>query len=223
MEALSARTALACQSAPPERSGSAPARAYVVLHEETVLHHVGIGPYLLVRIARHVAVGEEKVGVVNLVAACGPRRTVAGGASHLGEESLAGLEIVGSGVAGGRDGEASVPDHEVLVLFCGHLGVETLARQVCLDVAFEIARMPFGVFPVGVDAVDVFGETGLHLGVFRRFLGIVCSCEVEIVVSAVGAVDVGDVPDGIGSGSVKHRSAAKGVGVASHILGAVAL
>ena len=60
------------QSATPERSGAAPACADVVLHEETVLHKVGVRPYLLVRIARHVVVLEDAVRVLDVVVASGP-------------------------------------------------------------------------------------------------------------------------------------------------------
>ena len=60
------------QSAAQERSGAAPACADVVLHEETVLYEVGVRPYLLVRIAWHVAVCEYTVRVLDVVIASGP-------------------------------------------------------------------------------------------------------------------------------------------------------
>lgn len=60
------------QSATPERSGAAPASADIVLHVETVLHEVGVWPYLLVRIAWHVVVCEDAVRVLYVVIAGGP-------------------------------------------------------------------------------------------------------------------------------------------------------
>ena len=89
VEALRSRTAFAGQSAAPEGSGAAPARADVVLHKQSVLHHVRVGPNLLIGIARHVGVGEEAVGVLDIVAARGPRGTVASGATHFGEQAFA--------------------------------------------------------------------------------------------------------------------------------------
>lgn len=50
---------LLMQSAAPERSSAAPPGADVVGHVEFVLHHVGIGPYRLIGIAREFVAGEE--------------------------------------------------------------------------------------------------------------------------------------------------------------------
>ena len=167
MQAFRTRAALGCQATAPEGSGAAPARAYVVLHEEAVLHHVGVGPNLLVRIAGHVGIGEEEVRVVDFIAARGPGRTVAGGTSYLGEECLAGLEVLGRSVAGGRHGQSAVPYHEVLVLLGGHFRIERLAGEVSLDVTLQVARVPFGMLLLGVDAADVLREACLYLGVLR--------------------------------------------------------
>ena len=48
--------ALGSQATSPKRGGTAPACTTVVLHPETVLHEVGLGPDFLVRITRHIAV-----------------------------------------------------------------------------------------------------------------------------------------------------------------------
>ena len=56
VQTLNAAATLGGQSTAPQRGGATPARSDVVLHPQTMLHEVGIGPYLLVRIARHVAV-----------------------------------------------------------------------------------------------------------------------------------------------------------------------
>ena len=89
MQAFRTRAALGCQATAPEGSGAAPTRADVVLHKQSVLHHVRVGPNLLIGIARHVGVGEEAVGVLDIVAARGPRGTVASGATHFGEQAFA--------------------------------------------------------------------------------------------------------------------------------------
>ena len=48
-----------------------------------------------------------------------------------------------------------------------------------------VTRMPFGMSPVGIDAVDVVCESCLHLGVLRRPCGIVCASQVEVMIAAV--------------------------------------
>ena len=76
------------EAAAPQRGGAAPAGADVVLHVQLVLDHVGVGPYLLVGIARQTLVGggEEVVGVGEAVVAGGPAGTVAGGAADLAKQ-----------------------------------------------------------------------------------------------------------------------------------------
>ena len=149
VEAFRSRTAFTGQSAAPEGSGAAPTRADIVLHKQSVLHHVRVGPNLLIGIARHVGVGEEAVGVLDIVAARGPRGTMASGATHFGKQPFAFLELVGRGIASGRNGQTAVPNHQVLVLLGRHLGFERLARQVRMDVALEIARVPLRMLPFG--------------------------------------------------------------------------
>lgn len=60
------------QATAPEWSGAAPAGTDVVLHEETVLYEVGIWPDLLVGVARHIAVGQVLVWILNVVVASCP-------------------------------------------------------------------------------------------------------------------------------------------------------
>lgn len=81
----------ALQSSSPQRCRFAPSCAQVVLHEETVLHEVGVGPYFLFWVAHHACVfgRETSVGVANLVFSCGPAWSVAACAAYLGEEFLA--------------------------------------------------------------------------------------------------------------------------------------
>ena len=43
------------------------------------------------------------------------------------------------------------------------------------------------------------------------------------MVAAVGSIDIGDIPDGICASAIEHRATAEGVGIAAHVLGAVAL
>ena len=80
------------ESAPPKRSGAAPAGADVVLHVKTVLNHVGVWPDCLVRVARKTAVPvlEKSCRVCEVVLACRPARTVTVGTADLGEERLSG-------------------------------------------------------------------------------------------------------------------------------------
>ena len=223
VQALRTRSTLAGQSTSPERCGATPACADIVLHEKTVLHHVGVGPYLLIGIAGHVGIGEEAVRIANLVASRGPRRAVTVGTADLGEEGLARLEVFGSGVAGRRHSQSAMPDHEVLILLLRHLGIQLLAGQIGLDVACQVARMPLRMFLLRVDAVDILREASLNLRVLRGLLGIVLASEVEIVVAAVRTRHVGDVPDGIGASTVEHRTTTQGIGEAAHILRAITL
>ena len=74
-----------------------------------------------------------------------------------------------------------------------------------------------------VNFLNVSGEAGLYIGVFRRDGGVVLACEVQVVVAAVGAGYIGDVPDSVGTGCVKQRTARHGVGIAAYVFCAVAL
>ena len=64
VQTLHPATRLASQSTSPQWSGTTPTCADIILHPQTVLHEVSIRPYLLVRIARHIAVGGEELGGV---------------------------------------------------------------------------------------------------------------------------------------------------------------
>ena len=115
VHAVGGAGALAAQPSSPQRRGATPAGAYVVDHEQTVLDHVGIGPYLLVGIARQTAVGvgEETRRVGELVAAGGPRRAVALRAAYAAEELAPAPDVGVVEVARGRHGQSAVPHHEV--------------------------------------------------------------------------------------------------------------
>ena len=145
------------------------------------------------------------------------------GTAYLGEEGLARLEVFRGGVAGRRHSQSAMPDHEVLILLLRHLGIQILAGQIGLDVACQVACMPLRMLLLRVDAVDVFREASLDLRVLRGLLGIILASKVEIVVAAVRTRHVGDVPDGIGTSTVEHGTTAQGIGVAAHILRAIAL
>ena len=189
-----------------------------------MLYEVGIWPYLLVRIAGHIAVRGEELGrVLNMVFACCPRRTVTGSTANLREEFLTLLEVLGSGIASSRNSQAAMPYHQVLVLRIRHLRLQRFACQICVNILLEVAGMPFRMLVHRVHKVDVLRKSCLHVRVLRRLRCIVFSCEVEIVVTAVRTGHVGDVPYSIGTRSVKDRATRHGVGIAAHILRAVAL
>ena len=80
------------KSASPKRCGAAPSRADVVLHEESVLHHVGIRPNGLVRIlwkdslrvlSHGLGVGLDAIVNPVTVFARLPGRTMTSGAPQL--------------------------------------------------------------------------------------------------------------------------------------------
>ena len=115
---------------PPERGGAAPARADVVFHEQTVLHHVGVGPDGLVGIfGQHAGsvfadaggIGLDRGIYPHVVAASSPRRTVALCTANLREQLLAALYLGIVQVTGGRNCQATVPHHELIVLLVAHL------------------------------------------------------------------------------------------------------
>ena len=73
VKSFNTSSALSCEASSPEWCGAAPARPNVVLHPKSVLNEVGIGPNLLIGIARHVVVGKEELGgVLDVVVSCLP-------------------------------------------------------------------------------------------------------------------------------------------------------
>lgn len=74
MEAVSRSRArnLLMQSASPQRGRPAPSAADIVGHEEFVLNHIGIWPYLLMEITGQLVALEEIGGVSHLILACNP-------------------------------------------------------------------------------------------------------------------------------------------------------
>ena len=124
------------------------------------------------------------------------------------EEFLAALHFGVVHVAGGGDGQTTVPHHEVHIVLVFHLRQFHLGRdlvvhhQVVVDVGFHIAGE--------VVLREIVVELGLHIGVLRGFGGV----GGGHVVAHFGAVrHVGDVPDGVGAGSVLQGAACEGVGV----------
>ena len=88
MQAVLGSGVLKRQSASPERGRATPASANVVLHKQTVLHHIRIGPYFLVRIFRKFTLRfADSVLPIIVVASC-PRRAVAIRTTHFHKQIL---------------------------------------------------------------------------------------------------------------------------------------
>ena len=134
-----------------------------------------------------------------------------GSTAHLCEQALALLEVLSGSVAGGRNSQPPMPNHEVSVLLIGHFWFERLACQIGVDVLFEVPGMPLGVQVQGVNECDVGSEASLYVGVFGRSGGIVLASQVEIMVLAVGTCHIGDVPDGIGSCGIEEGTTRQGL------------
>ena len=111
--------------------------------------------------------------------------TVTGSTANLREECLALLEVVGCGVTGCRNSQSAMPDHEVLILRIGHLGIQLFTGQIGIDILLQVACMPLGMSLRRIHAIDVVRKTSLHLRILRRLRGIVSASEVEVVVATV--------------------------------------
>ena len=141
----------------------------------------------------------------------------------LREETFSFIELIRSHISGGRDSKSPVPNHQVLILLVRHLRILILACQIVVDILGDIISAPLGMLLVRVDAFDIFRELRLDILVIHRGLGIIFTCQVKIVITAVRTGNIGNIPDGIGTGGVKQRSARKRIGVAADVLGSVAL
>ena len=141
----------------------------------------------------------------------------------LREETFSFIELLRSHIPGGRNSKAPVPYHQVLILLVRHFRILILACQVVIDILGDIISAPLGMLLVRVYAFDIFRELSLNLLVIHRGLGVICTGQVEIVITAVRTGNIGNIPDGIGTGSVKQRSARKRIGVAADVLGSIAL
>ena len=95
-----------------------------------MLHHIGVGPYLLLGIAwQHtlcfLAVGSGILldAVVHpvVVITSGPRRFMARGTAHLHKQLLAPFHLCTVQIACSRHSQSSVPHHEVVVILSAHL------------------------------------------------------------------------------------------------------
>ena len=192
------------QSAAPERSGAAPPGADIVGHVEFVLHHVGIGPNRLIGIAREFVAGEEAGRIAHMVGTGLPRGAVAVSASYFLENLFPACHLGVVDIAYGRNGQSTVPYHEVGILIVGHLDIQIFRVEIIEDSGFHRSVPPFGMFMLRIDGCKIFVESGLNLGVACRIRGPRPG-SVEIMVAAVGAGHVGDVPDGVGSGGVLER------------------
>ena len=184
------------QALAPKRGGAAGIGTHSAAKQvEVVLQEVRVGPdgligkffsQLLSRFAFEFGNAAHRVGGI----ARGPRRAVASLAAQLVKHFSAALHFGLVEVAGGGNGEASVPNHESLIVVIVHFGFQ----RVCC------ARSH-------VEAVD--GQPHLfHLG-HPLFGGI--------EIAAVGAVHVGDVPNGVGAGAVAEPGTRVAIGPASEI------
>ena len=210
---------LLVQATSPKRCRAAPSRTDVIDHVQSVLHHVGVGPNLLVRIARHdlrSLSAAENVGVGHHIFACGPRRTVAVGAPNLLEQPAASLYLGVVYVARSRHGQSAVPHQQVHEFVVGHLDRQVLGRQVILDALLHGAVPPGRVCFVGVHLGDVGIKALLYLGIAGRIGGIGAG-RIQIVVASVRTGHIGNVPDGVGTGTVEQRATAHGIGEAPHV------
>ena len=192
---------LLVQATSPQRSGATPTATNIIHHQEFVLHHIGVGPNLLVRIARQFVAFKEIVGVCHFIRPGGPAGSVAIVAPDFAKQLLASNHIGIINVAHSRYGETSVPNHKVGVVVVAHFHIQTLVGEIGSDALFQRA-FPIGrMLLVGVDSRNVGFESGLHLGVFGAIFHIGAG-SIKIMVAAVGTGHIGNVPNGIGAGAV---------------------
>ena len=228
------------QSAAPEWGSATPARADVVLHEQTVLNHIRIGPDGLVRIAwQHLrgiladalCVGLRRGVYPHIVGTRLPRRTMTLCTAYLVEQLLAALHLRFVQVTGGRNGQSAVPYHELIVLLVAHLVLSMIGsplEQVLVE-GFLLANrrtaqnLVHTLLDTCIGAVGIVGmQDARLLGTVRLDIGndiIVLAlclgpCRRGVEPVAVGTCHVGDVPDGIGSSSVLQRATRHGIGEA---------
>ena len=220
VQAIAAAGVQGGKAAAPEGSGAAPAAVDVVFHGEAVLDHVGIGPDGLAGIAR------KRFGAIHgrgpvVVVSRGPGGFVAGGAANFREHFLSFLDVGVIEVAGAGNGQAAVPHHEGVELVGVHFRLEVVVRVVKLvgtwaqereyrfrDLGVRDRSVAVHVYVVGgVFRIGPDGEEHLHVlrhGARPGFGGV--------EERTVGAGNVGDVPDGVGAGTVLQRAARHGVG-----------
>ena len=195
-----------------------------VLHVQAVLHHVGVGINHLVGILRQGAVvGLDHVGSPVPVVAGRPLRTVTGGATDFVEHLFAPLYDGVVEVAGTGHGQTAVPYHVLPEEAVAHLGLEVVVGIVeLMGSGGEQGSHGFG--NAGIGTVVVIGrvriglDLGNHVRVFRH--GLCPGCR-RVEVGTVAAAHVGNVPDGIGSGTVLQRGTGEGISEALDFLRAV--
>ena len=157
-----------------------------------MLNHIGIRPYLLVRIARHRSGDGEMVRVTHFVRSGSPSRTVAVVAANLRKEFFSAQNRTVVHVTSCRNRQTAVPDHDLRELVVGHLRRQRLGGQVVVYLLLGTKRC-------------------LYLRIFGSILRVDCAVKVEIVVTTVGTGDVGDVPDSVRPCSIHDRSTGEGV------------
>ena len=101
-----------------------------------------------------------------------------------------------------------MPDHEVDIVLIAHLDRQFLVHQIVVNILRNVARL--------VPRREKRVEIPLHIGVLRRYFGISSG---HVVVTAVRAGHVGDVPDGIGTRRILQRAATQGIGIAQRMGG----
>ena len=216
------------QTAPPQRCGAAPASTDVVRHKQAVLNQVGVRPDGLVGVLRQHAAGAFAylLGVClragihpHIVRTCSPRRTVTLCTTNLAEQLLATLDLRLVQITGSRHGQAAVPHHKLIVLLVAHLLNAIIGRtiqQILLEglLIGDRRGVEHLVNTIGNALVGAVGivwiqnaggrrtmllDVADHLRIFALSLGPRCG---GVEPMAVAAGDVGDVPDGIGTGAV---------------------
>ena len=149
--------------------------------------------------------------------------------AHLREELLAALNIAVAQVAGSRNGQRTVPHHELVVLLVAHLllaAIVGIVQKILLEGVLigYAGRIEHLVDTLADALVGTIGIVGMQ--------DACCRCTMlldildDLVVLAlrlrpggggvepvtVAAGHVGDVPDGIGTGTVLQRATGHGVG-----------
>ena len=142
-------------------------------------------------------------------------------AAQFVEDLLAPLHLRAVEIAGARDGQAAVPDKEVVVLVIPHLRGEVMPLVVEL-VGARVEQVQDRIGDAFLRTVGIVGRRRIRLdgGDHGSVLGHRLRPGLgRVEVGAVGTADIGDVPDGIGTGTVLQGGTGHGVGETLELLG----